>query len=215
VALELLGIEIGDFVAIAALIASMFTFIFGYVRTKNFEQIKTATDCMDRIDLRRQELLEYVFKDKDLYRVPNNISEMSEDDITERQRGQVAAIAQYATRIYNQIKAIWYFIYLVTYHQIKDKTIKSYHAETILDTLTKTRNFCMVLRNWLKSDEAFDYFSRIHGPGESYTKEHCKTLMEYEEDISRCEAFWLSKRERSGRLSRLKKVFHVDSLTPG
>jgi hypothetical protein len=65
---ELLGIEIGDFVAIAALIASMFTFIFGYVRTKNSEQIKTATDCMDRIDSRGQELLEYVSKERPLPR---------------------------------------------------------------------------------------------------------------------------------------------------
>ena len=63
---ELLGIEIGDFVAIAALIASMFTFIFGYVRTKNSEQIKTATDCMDRIDSRGQELLKYVSKERPL-----------------------------------------------------------------------------------------------------------------------------------------------------
>ena len=39
-AIEIVGIEIGDYVAIAALTVSMFTFWFWYVKSKKSEQFR-------------------------------------------------------------------------------------------------------------------------------------------------------------------------------
>jgi hypothetical protein len=47
--LEPLGIELGDWIAIGALIATPLIFWFGYVRTRKSEQFKIALDIMEKM----------------------------------------------------------------------------------------------------------------------------------------------------------------------
>src|SRR5215831_14744673 len=60
-ALALLGIEIGDYIAIAALISSAFIFYFGYGRTRKSEQIRIARDRLDTLNTCSQKVEDFFY----------------------------------------------------------------------------------------------------------------------------------------------------------
>ena len=69
--IEFLGWTIGDIAAIGALIASPLILWVGYRRTTRTEEMKTVSDCMNKIE--KAYRTAYVFKNEKLF--PNDSNE--------------------------------------------------------------------------------------------------------------------------------------------
>lgn len=99
-AIEIVGIEIGDYVAIAALTVSMFTFWFGYVKSKKSEQFQIAREIMMLIEEKQERMYE-------LMKVKDSLELL---------------------KLINSIGgSINYFTYLIDNDEIRDITLLSFY----------------------------------------------------------------------------------------
>ena len=110
--------SIGDLVAIVALIASAFTFWFGYVRTRKSEQIKTARELYDTISS------DY---DKTLYQTHSEYDKLDSD---KKEEWMVKTITE-CTAVQRKIR---YFSYLIESQKIENNVV-GYYRNYILGYL--------------------------------------------------------------------------------
>jgi hypothetical protein len=122
-------------------------------------------------------------KDNMLFRIPDNIFEMSKDNISDTQRKQVKEISESENHIFGIAGEIEYLLYLAEAREVKNKVLLFYSATTIRTILWQTIDYSRELRKWLESDKVRDYFSL--GVNEFYIKEVCEKLKGYEGDIHR------------------------------
>ena len=125
-ALELFGIEIGDFLAIAALIVSALLFWFGYARTRKSEQIKIARDIMVRIETKTQKLMkiieELMFKHQDTAAVEHVNKEKGGAFGSLAYPEEFVKLRECMESLHELLSEIEYFSHLVKSHEIDNKT---------------------------------------------------------------------------------------------
>lgn len=113
------SIDIGTFiVAIGALVASTITFVLTYNRNRKSEQIKTARELMDRIDMKQRKVAE--FRDK-------NPLSASCQQIHIRSE----LVEEYVEYLLELLSEIEYFVYLVRKHEIADVNLLIYYRKKV------------------------------------------------------------------------------------
>jgi hypothetical protein len=123
-------LEVGDVVAIGALIASSLIFWFGYVRARKSEQIKIAREHMDRMNARCKDFEERFKKLEDKFK------DGKEDFSPNRSQQNAADLKDYVENVDDIRHEIAYFDLLVMNHEILDKHVLSYYAPRITKVLT-------------------------------------------------------------------------------
>ena len=122
VGFELFGIELGDFVAITALIATALIFWFGYSRTRKSEQIKIASELHDKIYTEYLRIRQLAKDNKPYNRT------LSDGD---KKNWYKATFDERATLIRQSL----YFSYLVNVAEITDANVIKYYYPSMVGIL--------------------------------------------------------------------------------
>jgi hypothetical protein len=150
VAIEFYGIELGDIVAIVALVVSAVVsallFYYGHTRGKKSEQIRIGREIWDRIETQYQIIKDWILEREAVHHEPQSRKEL---------RRAIRSLR-------NELR---YFVYLTEEGEMKERLVLEYYRERMSEVQNNVRFINKLyadIRSYPEMQEILDLVKKYH-----------------------------------------------------